>query len=139
MKRGKTAILKKIGESLLEYVRRKQAYNFVIDRFGRVYRVVAEDQAANHSGYSVWADENWFYINLNESFLGISFEAASPPSQREPQISPAQVRSAAMLIEMVRCRYHIPASNCVTHAQVSVNPANMRGGLTCRLGLRLSF
>lgn len=126
---GENGTLKKIGESLLEYVRRIRAYNFVIDRFGRVYRVVAEGHAANHSGYSVWADENWSYINLNESFLGISFEAVSRPSQREPQISPAQVRSAAMLIEMVRCQYHIPASNFVTHAQVSVNPTNMRGGM----------
>jgi len=121
--------LKKIGESLLEYVRRIRAYNFVIDRFGRVYRVVAEDQAANHSGFSVWADENWSYINLNESFLGISFEAVSRPAQQESQISPAQVRSAAMLIEMVRSRYQIPAANFVTHAQVSVNPTNMRGGM----------
>jgi hypothetical protein len=122
-------VLKKLGESLLEYVRRKRAYNFLIDRFGRVYRVVAEDEAANHSGYSAWADEKWFYINLNESFLGISFEATSAPAQQHAQISPAQMRSAAMLIEMLRSRYHIPASNCVTHAQVSVNPANMRVGL----------
>jgi hypothetical protein len=117
-------VLKRIGESLLEFVRRRQAYNFVLDRFGRVYRVVPEDEAANHSGNSAWADEHWFYVNLNESFLGISFEAASPGAP-----SPAQVHSAAMLIEMLRCRYRIPASNYVTHAQVSVNPSNMQVGL----------
>src|ERR1019366_1882159 len=105
-----------IGESLLECVRRRQAYNFVLDRFGRVYRVVPEDEAANHSGNSAWADENWFYVNLNESFLGISFEAASPAppratAQNEAGIGPAQVRSAAMLIEMLRHRYQMPASN----------------------------
>ena len=120
--------IKQIGESLLEFVRRRQAYNFVIDRFGRVYRVVAEDEVANHSGYSVWADENWSYINLNQSFLAVSFEAVSPAAQLEAQVSPAQVHSAAMLIEMLRHRYHIAASNCVTHAQVSVNPSNMRLG-----------
>jgi hypothetical protein len=121
-------VLKRIGESLLEYVRRRQAYNFVLDRFGRVYRVVPEGEAANHSGNSAWADEKWFYINLNESFLGVSFEAASP-AQGEAGISPAQVRSAAMLIELLRHRYRIPASNYVTHAQVSVNPSNMQVGL----------
>ncbi len=125
---GENRVLKQIGESLLEFVRRQQAYNFVIDRFGRVYRVVAEDQAANHSGHSAWADEHWFYVNLNESFLGIAFEAVSPPAQRGAGISPAQVRSAAMLIEMLRHRFHIPASNGVTHAQISVNPSNMRVG-----------
>ena len=33
-----------------------------------------------------------------------------------------------MLTEMLRVRYRIPAANCVTHAQVSVNPSNMRIG-----------
>jgi hypothetical protein len=33
-----------------------------------------------------------------------------------------------MLTEMLRSRYRIAAANCVTHAQVSVNPSNMRVG-----------
>jgi hypothetical protein len=120
--------LKRIGESLLEYVRRKQAYSFLIDRFGRVYRVVIEDDAANHAGYSVWSDEKWVYLNLNESFLGVSFEARTPPAQAQAEVTTAQVRAAAMLTEMLRGRYGILAANCVTHAQVSVNPSNMRMG-----------
>ena len=39
----------RLGESLLEYVRRGRAYHYLIDRFGRVYRVVAESDAANHA------------------------------------------------------------------------------------------
>jgi hypothetical protein len=120
--------LMRIEESLLEYVRRKQAYNFVIDRFGRVFRVVIEDDAANHAGYSVWSDEQWVYLNLNESFLGVSFEALTLPAQFQTDITTAQVRAAAMLTEMLRGRYGILAANCVTHAQVSVNPSNMRMG-----------
>jgi N-acetylmuramoyl-L-alanine amidase len=116
--------LKKIGESLLEYVRRREAYNFVVDRFGRVFRVVPEEETAHHAGYSAWADASWFYINLNESFLGVSFEAASPGG-----LAPAQVNSARALVEMLRHRFEIPASNCVTHAQVSVNSSNMLAGL----------
>ena len=122
-------VLQRLGESLLEYVQRQHAYNFVIDRFGRVYRAVAENEAANHAGYSAWADESWLYVNLNESFLGVSFEAISPTGERESEISPAQARSAATLIEMLRKRYQISASKCVTHAQVSVNPDNMRVGM----------
>ena len=76
--------LKRIGESLLECVRRKRAYHFLIDRFGRVYRVVAESDAANHAGYSVWADEKWSYLNLNESFLGVSFETADSSGTIRP-------------------------------------------------------
>ena len=46
----------------------------------------------------------------------------------ESGATPAQVRAAAMLTEMLRSRYHILAANCVTHAQVSVNPSNMQVG-----------
>jgi hypothetical protein len=120
--------LKRIGESLVDYVRRKHAYHFLIDRFGRVYRIVPETDAANHAGFSVWSDDAWFYLNLNESFLGVSFEAQTLPGQVDPTVSAAQVRSAAMLTEMLRNRYGISPRNCVTHAQVSVNPDNMRAG-----------
>jgi hypothetical protein len=123
-----TPVLKRLGESLLEYVRRRRAYHYVIDRFGRVYRVVAESDIAYHAGYSVWADDEWFYLNLNEGFLGVSFEAQTHPGRADGVVSPAQVRAAAMLTEMLRSRYRIPAGNCVTHAQVSVNPSNMLVG-----------
>jgi len=119
--------LRRIGESLLDYVSRKRAYHFVIDRFGRVHRVVEESDAANHAGFSVWADDRWFYVNLNESFFGVSFEARTGP-RGGAVISPAQARAGAMLVEMLRSRYRIPAANCVTHAQVSVNPSNMQAG-----------
>jgi hypothetical protein len=123
-----TPVLKRLGESLLEYVRRKRAYHYLIDRFGRVYRVVQESDTAFHAGYSVWADDQWFYLNLNDSFLGVSFEAHTPAGQAEEAVSPAQIRAAAMLTELLRSRYRIPAGNCVTHAQVSVNPSNMLAG-----------
>jgi hypothetical protein len=125
---GKNRELRQIGESLLEYVKRMCAYHFVIDRFGRVFRVVAENDSADHAGPSVWADGQWLYLNLNSSFLGVAFETHTDPGQTESGASPAQLRSAAMLIELLRSRYRIPAGNCVTHAQVSVNPANFEAG-----------
>lgn len=120
--------LQRIGETTLEYVRGKRSYNFVIDRFGRVYRIVPESDAANHAGYSVWSDAEWVYLNLNESFVGVSFETQTRPGQAEADVSPAQVNSAALLTDLLRRRYAIPAQNCVTHAQVSVNASNLRIG-----------
>ncbi len=125
---SRNSALKHVGESLIDYVRRKRAYHYLIDRFGRVYRIVPESDSAEHAGYSVWADDSWLYLNLNESFLGISFETETAPGQEDPTVSPAQIHSAAMLTEMLRARYGISAGNCVTHAQVSVNPDNMRVG-----------
>src|SRR4051794_21515812 len=125
---GRNEALKKIGESLLDYVRRRRSYHFLIDRFGRVYRVVAESDAANHAGYSVWADDRSIYLNLNESFIGVGFEARTGGADAEPAMTTAQARSGAMLTEMLRVRHRIAAADCVTHAQVSVNPSNMRIG-----------
>ena len=121
-------LLKRVGESLLDYVRRRRCYNFLIDRFGRVFRIVSESDAADHAGHSVWADDRHFYVNLNDSFIGISFEAQTGAGETLTIAGSAQVRAAAMLTEMLRSRYKIPASNCVTHAQVSVNPSNMQIG-----------
>jgi hypothetical protein len=134
-----TAVLKRVGESLLEYVRRRRAYNFVIDRFGRVYRIVRENDAANHAGHSVWADEKSIYVNLNDSFLGVSFEARTAETTRESEINPAQVRSAAMLTEMLRSRYRISAGNCVTHGQVSVNSSSRQVGYHTDWGSSFPF
>ena len=128
--------LKRVGQSVLEFVVLHRAYHFLIDRFGRVYRVVAETDVANHAGHSVWSDGQWVYMNLNDSFLGVSFEAHTNPTASRGGtggiggigINPAQVRAAAMLTEMLRDRYAIAARNCITHAQVSVNPASMLAG-----------
>jgi len=120
--------LRRVGKWLLEYVRRNRSYHFVIDRFGRVHRVVRENGAANHAGYSVWADARHVYVNLNPSFLGVALETQTVVGRAAMAASPAQIHAAKVLTEMLRSRYHIPAANCVTHAQVSVNQWSMRVG-----------
>lgn len=112
----------------LKYVRENRLYHFVIDRFGQVHRVVAETGGANHAGFSIWADDAAVYLNLNQSFIGISFEAHSRSPAEGSIASPAQLFAARVLTEMLRSRYGIADMNCVTHAQVSVNPANLRIG-----------
>lgn len=120
--------LKRLGRNVLEIVRRKRSYHFVIDRFGRVFRVVREEDAANHSGESIWADARGTYVNLNDSFLGIAVETETETGSDASAANPAQIHSLRVLTEMLRARYHIAAADCVTHAQVSVNPDNMRIG-----------
>jgi hypothetical protein len=130
--------LRRAGEGLLEYVSRRRSYHFVIDRFGRVFRIVRESDYANHAGNSVWADQMWIYINLNQSFFGVAFEARSR-SGLEPAVNAAQVYAGRILTEMLRARYDIPNSNCVTHAQVSVNPANYGVGYHLDWAANLPF
>jgi len=123
---GQQRNLQRITRDTLLFVRNKRAYHFLIDRFGRVHRIVAESDSANHAGNSIWADSRWLYLELNQSFLGVAFEAAMQNDQA--RITEAQTHSAKVLTEMLRSKYNIPAANCVTHAQVSVNPDNMRIG-----------
>ena len=119
--------LKRIGKAVIEVVQQNRSYHFLIDRFGQVFRIVPETDVANHAGYSVWADGKIVYVNLNSSFLGIAFETQTQLGDL-PSANPAQVHAARILTEMLRAKYHILRSNCVTHAQVSVNPDNMLVG-----------
>jgi len=120
--------LRRDGEGLLEYVSRRRSYHFAIDRFGRVFRIVKESDYANHAGNSVWADQERIYVNLNQSFFGVAFEARTNANGEENPANAAQIHAARILVEMLRARYAIRAENCVAHAQVSVNPANGRAG-----------
>lgn len=120
----RNAALRLSGLGMLEYVRRNGSYNFVVDRFGRVYRIVRESDVASHAGWSVWADARRVFVNLNDSFLAIAFEARSQNADGQPPVNAAQVHAGRVLTDMLRAKYRIPGENCVTHAQVSVNPTN---------------
>lgn len=108
---------------LLEYVRKNKSYNYVIDRFGQIYRIVRDGDAANHAGNSVWADARGVYVGLNESFLGVCFETKT---EADEQLTEAQTVSGRLLTQVLRSRYQIDDADCVTHGLVSVNPSNMR-------------
>jgi hypothetical protein len=108
---------------LLRSLRDRRSYNYVIDRDGRTWRIVDDLDAAHHSGNSIWSQGDRVYLNLNNSFLGVAFE-----SQVGTPLTPAQIEAGRLLTAGLRARYGIPSENCVTHAQVSVNPSNLRLG-----------
>ncbi len=117
--------IQKRTQWLLEYVQKKKAYNYVIDRFGQIYRVVRDNQAANHAGNSVWADPHGIYVGLNESFIGVCFESATDAKEADERLTDAQLVAGRSLTDILRSRYNIDDANCVTHGLVSVNPTNM--------------
>lgn len=120
--------LRRSAEGSLGFVRSQRAYHFVIDRFGRVFRTVPETEPANHAGASAWADDRYYFVNMNHSFLGISFDGQTRGPDGKPTVTDPQIASAKLLTEVLRSRYRIAPINCVTHAQVSVNPGNMGVG-----------
>ena len=66
--------MRRIAASVLELVRRNHSYHYVDRPVWPGVPIVAEGDMANHAGMSVWADEKYAYVNLNASFLGVSFE-----------------------------------------------------------------
>jgi N-acetylmuramoyl-L-alanine amidase-like protein len=117
------ASLNNLSRALLEYAQQHRLYNYVIDRFGRTYRVVRDESTANHAGNSVWSDGHSVFVNLSASFLGVCFEGRGAVVGAEG-INEAQIYAARVLTAVLRSKYGIDDSNCVTHGLVSVNPSN---------------
>jgi hypothetical protein len=111
------------SRALLEYAREHRLYNYVIDRFGRTYRIVRDELSANHAGNSVWSDGRAVYVDLSASFIGICFEGRGATIGAEG-INEAQIYAARVLTAVLRSKYGIEDANCVTHGLVSVNPSN---------------
>jgi hypothetical protein len=113
--------LRQSSEALLSYVKRQQAYNYVIDRFGRVFRVVDDETRANHAGYGVWAHNDEVYLDINSAFLGVSFESRWEGGKTLP-ITRAQLIAGRNLTHYLRQRFAIAPEMCVTHGMTSVSP-----------------
>ena len=113
--------LRASSHRLLRYLRRNHVYNYLIDRFGRVFRVVDEESKANHAGFSVWTAGDLVFLNLNNAFLGVCFETRWDGGRALP-ITQAQLAAGRSLTDYLRQRWEIPADMCVTHGLTSVNP-----------------
>lgn len=114
------------ARALLDFVQKRRLYNYVIDRFGRIYRVVKDEAAADHAGNSVWADAENTYVDLSAATIGICFEAEWHPDLKlaPDEINEAQIYAGRVLTAMLRSKYAISDAMCVTHALVSVSPAS---------------
>jgi hypothetical protein len=119
--------LRDSSERLLRYLQRNRTYHYLIDRFGRVFRVVEEGSKANHAGYSVWENGGTIYLNLNHAFLGVSFESRWGGGQTLP-ITQAQLVAGRNLTDYLRQRFEITPEMCVAHGLTSVNPRLHRIG-----------
>lgn len=118
--------LRQSSSELIKYVQRAQAYNYLIDRLGRVYRVVADETRASHAGNSVWAQGEDIYLDLNAAFIGISFESRwEAPKGEEGRALPitrAQLIAGRNLTNLLRQRFKIAPEMCVTHGLTSIAP-----------------
>jgi hypothetical protein len=113
--------LRDSSRRLLHFLKSNQVYNYLIDRFGRVYRVVDDACKANHAGYSIWQAAGRYYLSLNNAFLGVCFETRWEGGKALP-ITAAQFTAGRSLTDCLRQRFGIPPEMCVGHGLTSVNP-----------------
>jgi hypothetical protein len=112
--------LRDSSQSLLRYLRRRQVYHYLIDRFGQAFRVVEEADRAHHAGMSIWRSGERVWLNLNGPTIGISFETRWEGGRALP-ITQAQLESGRRLTNYLRDKWTIAPDMCVTHGLVSVN------------------
>ena len=112
--------LRDSSQNLLHYLKKNHVYHYLIDRFGRVFRVVEETEKANHAGMSVWSAGSRVYLNLNGPTIGVSFETRWEGGRALP-ITRAQFEAGRTLTDYLRDKWSIEADMCVTHGLASVN------------------
>jgi hypothetical protein len=125
-------------QDLAGWLSRRRIYNYLIDRFGQVYRIVSDETVAIHAGVSVWGDGTSYYLNLNDSFIGVAFESRWSAASGD-DITTAQVQSALALTDLLRARYRIDDANCVPHGLVSVNAGKRLIGYHADWGRNFPF
>jgi hypothetical protein len=113
--------LRDSSQNLLRYLRRRQVYHYLIDRFGQAFRVVEEKDRAHHAGMSIWRTGERVWLNLNGPTIGICFETRWEGGRALP-ITRAQLEAGRRLTDYLRDKWSIAPDMCVTHGLISVNP-----------------
>lgn len=113
--------LRASSSQLLRYLQKNRVYHYLVDRFGRVFRVVEDEAKANHAGNSIWTRGDDILLNLNNSFLGLCFETRWEGGRALP-ITQAQLAAGRGLTDYLRRRWEIAPDMCLGHGLASVNP-----------------
>lgn len=113
--------LRDSSQGLLRYLSRNRVYNYLIDRFGQVFRVVQDTDKANHAGQGVWTQGDQVFLSLNNAFLGVSFETRWEGGRALP-ITQAQLEAGRSLTDYLRTHWEIAPDMCVPHGLISLNP-----------------
>ncbi len=112
--------LRDTSQGLLRYLSRNRVYNYLIDRFGQVFRVVQDSDKANHAGQGVWTQGDRVFLSLNNAFLGVSFETRWEGGRALP-ITQAQLEAGRSLTDYLRTNWQIAPDMCVPHGLISLN------------------
>jgi len=118
--------------SALRKLRQNGEAHYLVDREGRVYRIIHRSRVAYHAGRSMWKGER----NLDTCSIGI--EAVGYHNRELPDAQYAALRE---LVAELQGIYRIPDGNVLTHCMVAYGTPNRwhkrshRGRKRCAMNL----
>ncbi len=114
---GKRSTLRTLseGKRIRHYWTKGGHANYMIDRGGRVYRILNKKYRADHVGLSMWNG----LTNLSNYSIGIELVGF-----HYDEISKRQYKALTCLLKMLKSIYHIRDKNVLTHSQVSYGRPN---------------
>lgn len=89
--------------------------HYVIDPYGRIYRIIDSRRVAYHAGMSMWNGR----VNLDESSIGIEMVG-----YHDRNLSAQQYTSLAALLRELKLQYKIPDERVMPHAMVAYGRPN---------------
>ena len=113
--------LRGTSQGLLRYVQKNRLYHYVIDRFGRVFRVVAEESKANHAGNSVWANAGRVYKQITR--LRIEGHTDSDGNDAA-NLKLSEARANAVMSALIKRHVDPPRVHAGTPARVELRLRN---------------
>ncbi len=114
---GKRSTLRTLseGKKIRNYWTKGGHANYMIDRSGKVYRILNHIYRADHVGLSMWNG----LTNLSSHSLGIELVGF-----HYAEISKQQYKSLTKLLKILKKTYKIRDKNVLTHSQVSYGRPN---------------
>jgi len=118
--------------SALRKLRKNGEAHYLVDREGRVYRIVHRSRLAYHAGRSMWSGER----NLDTCSIGIE-----TVGYHNRELTEAQYAALRELLAELQGIYRIPDRNVLTHCMVAYGTPNRwhkrshRGRKRCAMNL----
>lgn len=92
----------------------KVSSHYLIDKQGKIFRLVEEDKVAYHAGVSYWRGQE----GLNESSIGIEIDNYGHAFGPEP-FPQLQIKGLVELLNDIRSRHSIKDTHIVAHSDIA--------------------